>query len=236
MHSELVDGQYVYSENERQFEHPPERQTAKELGQSVDTFIRLKNNKKARSDHSMESDISGDSKLWQLYYLNRFDISRDLVYDIMHVANLNLFKNFMIKFFQDICEHPKSDALLELVEATCTSITEVCTYELKQGQWPQDPINDHESYTTDECQLFVMWVLPIILNKLEASKYKYSSRRCIIGHLLVDIAHIFFNWTRLKGWSIEDLHIVQQLLKKWRNLSEALDGPNGSMWQVLPTF
>ena len=106
----------------------------------MDTFIRLKNNKKTRSDHSVESNISGDSKLWRLYYLNKFDLSRDLVYDIMHVANLNLFKNFMIKFFQDIREHSKSDVLLELVEATCTFVTKVCTYELKQGQWPQDPM------------------------------------------------------------------------------------------------
>ena len=148
----------------------------------------------------------------------------------------------MIKFFQDICEHPKSNVLLELVEATCTSITKVRTCELKHGQWPQDPINDHESYTADECQLFVMWVLPIILNKLVANKHKFSSKQCIIGRFLVDIAHIFFNWSRHKGWSIEDLHIALQLLKKWRNLSEALDGPNGrslevwSMWHVLPTF
>ena len=38
MHSELVDGQYVYSENERQFVHLLERQTAKELRQSGHTY------------------------------------------------------------------------------------------------------------------------------------------------------------------------------------------------------
>jgi len=227
MHSELVDGQYVYGESERQCQHPPERRTAKELRHSVDTLIRLKNDKKARNEHSMDSRVTGDSQLWRLYYLNRFDLSRDLVYDIMHIANLNLFKNFMKKFFQDIREHEKAEALLELVDATCTSVTKVRTYELRQGQWPQDPINDHENYTAEECQHFVMWVLPIILNKLEANKYQFSSRRCMIGRLLVDIAHIFFNWTRSKGWSAEDLFVAHQLLTKWRNLSEALDGPNG---------
>ena len=46
MHSELVDGQYVYGQNEVQCVHPPERRTARELRYGVDTFIRLKNNKK----------------------------------------------------------------------------------------------------------------------------------------------------------------------------------------------
>ena len=49
----------------------------------------------------------------------------------------------------------------------------------------------------------------------------------MIGRLLVDIAHFFFNWTRNKGWSAEDLDGVCQLLQKWRVLSEELDGPNG---------
>jgi len=63
MHSELIDDQYVYNENERQCVHPSEMQTAKELRQSVDTLIRLKNDKKARNEHSMESRVSRDSKL-----------------------------------------------------------------------------------------------------------------------------------------------------------------------------
>jgi len=135
MHLQLVDGQYVYGENERQYLHPPERRTAKELHRrSADILIRLKNGKKARNEHSMDFGVTGDSKLWRLYYLNRFDLSRDLVYDIMHIENLNIFKNFMKKFFQDIRQSKKVNALLELVDATCTSITKMRTYELRQRQ------------------------------------------------------------------------------------------------------
>ena len=82
----------------------------------------------------MQSGISGDSHLWRLYYLNGFDLSRDLIYDVMHVINLNLCKNFIIKNFENIHLHPKADALLELIDKTCTNVTEVRTYELKQGQ------------------------------------------------------------------------------------------------------
>jgi len=38
----------------------------------------------------------------------------------------------MKKFFQDIHEHEKEEALLELVDATCTSVTKVRIYELRQ--------------------------------------------------------------------------------------------------------
>jgi len=134
MHSELVDGQYVYGQNEVQCVHPPEKRTAKELRHSMDTYIRLKNDKKSRDKHSMESGISGDSQLWRLYYLNGFDLSRDLVYDVMHVLNLNLFKNYIIKFFEDIYQHSKANVLLELIDKTCTNVTKVRPYKLKQGQ------------------------------------------------------------------------------------------------------
>jgi hypothetical protein len=145
----------------------------------------------------------------------------------MHVINLNLFKNFIIKFFEDIHLHPKADALLELMDKTCTNVTEVCTYELKQGQWPYDPINDHHNYAAEGCQHFVMWILPLLFNKLDSKKYKFSKTRSMIGRLLIDIAHFIFNWTRGKGWNADDLQVVQKLLQKWRNLSESLDGPNG---------
>ena len=151
MHSELVDGRYVYGDNENQFIHPPMRRIAKELSHSVNILTRLQNDKAAREEYNMESGVSGDSHLWRLYHLYRFDISWDLVFDVMHVFNLNMFKNYIIKFFQDIREHPKSKILSELVDATCASITKARTSELKQGQWPDDPINDHKMYTTEEC-------------------------------------------------------------------------------------
>ena len=67
-------------------------------------------------------------------------------------------------------------------------------------------------------------MLPIIFHKL---KGKYLKERNTQGLYLVDIAHYFFNYTRSRGWTEDDLLVVQQLLQKWRVLGEELDGPNG---------
>jgi hypothetical protein len=128
--------------------------------------------------------------------------------------NLNLFKNFIINFFEDIHLHPKADALLELIDKTCTNVSEVHTYELKQGQWPYDPINDHHNYTAEESQHFVVWILPLLLNKLDSNIYKFSKTRSMIGHLFIDIAQFIFNWTRGKGWNADDLQLVLQAVQK----------------------
>jgi len=161
------DGRYVYGNNARQVQHLPTRRTSFELHTSVCHWRVLKNNIDARTQHSMESRISGDSKLWRLYHLYNFDLSQDLVFDVMHIAGLNLFKNYTMKLFEDIEGHENKRTLLETVTSCCDFVTEARTFELKQGQWPYDPVNDHGRYTAKEYQHFVLWMLPIILNKLD---------------------------------------------------------------------
>ena len=61
IHSKLVDGQYIYGKNERQFTHPLKKCTVEELSHSMDTLLRLKNNKTARDEYNMEYGVFGDS-------------------------------------------------------------------------------------------------------------------------------------------------------------------------------
>jgi len=150
------DGRYIYGNNERQVQQPPARQSASELYASVHHWRQLKNDIDARTQYSIESGISGDSKLWWLYHLYEFDFSRDLVFDVMYIASLNLFKNYTMKLFQEIEGHQNKHALLEMVTSCCNFVTEARTFELRQGQWPYDPISDHERYTTEEYQHFIL--------------------------------------------------------------------------------
>lgn len=166
----------------------------------------------------------GESKLWHLYHLYRFDLSKDLVFDVMHIMGLNLFKNYTIIFFEDIGKHERKSDILDVVRSSCKSTTEARVGELKQSQWPRDPISHHETYTAEEYQKFVQWVLPIIVHKF---KGRYLKERCTQGLYLVDIAHYFFNYSRSRGWTEHDLVVVHHLLQKWRTFSEELDGPNG---------
>ena len=55
-----ADGRYIYGNNEWQAQHPPPRRSAIELHESVRKWRALKNDKEARTQHSMESGVSGD--------------------------------------------------------------------------------------------------------------------------------------------------------------------------------
>jgi len=56
-----ADGRYVYGNNVMQVQHPPARRSASELHASVRRWRTLKNDTEARTEHSMESGILGDS-------------------------------------------------------------------------------------------------------------------------------------------------------------------------------
>ena len=198
--------------------------TARELFQGVREWNVHSDEPEERDRRSRVSGVSGESKLWRLYHLYGFDLSKDMVFDVMHIMGLNLFKNFTKLFFEDIEKHELKSEIYDVVRSTCKSITEARVGELKQSQWPQNPINDHETYIAEEYQKFIQWMLPIIVHKF---KGRYLKERCTQGLYLVDIANYFFNYTRSKGWSEDDLIVVHQLLQKWRTFSEELDGPNG---------
>jgi hypothetical protein len=75
-----------------------------------------------------EGGMSGESLLWQLYHLYDFDISLDLVFDIMHIASLNLFKKYVEKLFLEMVEVSVN---LEDVKNLCSIIALERPYELR---------------------------------------------------------------------------------------------------------
>ena len=100
MHAELKDGRYVYGRNREQFCVPPPPRNSTELWTAVNEWIKIPwSQHAALKIHCHGTGITGESPLWQLYHLYKFDISKDLVYDVMHMAGLNIFKTYIKKLF-----------------------------------------------------------------------------------------------------------------------------------------
>ena len=158
--------------------------------------------------------------MWKLFHLYNFDISLDLVFDVMHIISLNLFKTYISKLFSEMKEVGVN---MEEVQQTCLAVSRVQPYELIQGRWPNNPIDLHTTYMAEENQLFVQWVLPHVLNVVHGW---ISFERQQVDLLLVDISHFFFNHTRVHGWLARDIEVVKGMFHSWRVLSEELDGPN----------
>ena len=149
-----------------------------------------------------------------------FDISLDLVFDVMHITSLNLFKNYITKLFSEMREVGVD---MEEVKQTCLAVSRERPYELRQGRWPNSPSDLYTTYMAEENQLFVQWILPHVLNVVHGL---ISFQRQQLGLLLVDISHYFFNCIRVHGWSARDIEVVKRMFHSWRVLFEDLDGPN----------
>jgi len=206
-----------------QVHEPPPRRISDKLFESVREWKRA-DTTVAQEKISRETGISGESILWKLFHLYDFDLSNDLVFDLMHIAGLNLFKHYTAKLFNEVASL-QDDLLLDEVRKVCAQVNKSRPYELKQGRWPYDPIGRHSVYMAEENQKFIQWVLPHILHVLYG---RISEKRWFVGALLVDLAHYFFNQTRTSGWSIVNLEAVQLLLQAWRVCTEDLDGCNGA--------
>lgn len=74
-----------------QVHKPPPRRTSDKLFESVREWKRA-DTTVAKEKISRETGISGESILWKLFHLYNFDLSNDLVFDLMHIAGLNLFE------------------------------------------------------------------------------------------------------------------------------------------------
>jgi hypothetical protein len=49
---------------------------------------------KEKKKYGMDMGVSSVSPLWSLYHLHRFNLSLDLVLDVMHIGGLNIFKTY----------------------------------------------------------------------------------------------------------------------------------------------
>ena len=224
MHLEVQDGHYVYGHNREQIHHPPERRNIAQMWQDVCGWNRLPPYPKSTfTSHGQRTGVCGESPLWVLYHLYRFDLSVDLVYDVMHIMGLNIFKTYIKNLFTWIGDDINKQTR---VSKMCTAVEESRPRELRGGRWPNDPFEYRNSFMAEENQKFTQWVLPTVLYALNKDE-PMDSKLLDMGLCLIDISHYIFNETRIKGWTATDLQNVRLLLQTWQILSEDMYGPNG---------
>jgi hypothetical protein len=230
MHSTLVNRidsleqnrtkhEYVYDQNLRQALVVPQQRSSQELFESL-CMWKSKPEGIQKKQFSMNTGISGESPFWRFYHLYGLDMSRDFVFDVMHVAGLNIFKNYNLQLFNEI----RLTGCTSDVEVISDAVEKARPHELKSGRWPYRPVETHTGYKAEEHKLFVQWILPLVLKKC---KGRISNGMYQMGLLLVDIAHYFFNYTRQLGWRTEEVKYARDVFKHWRVISESTFGPNG---------
>lgn len=138
----------------------------------------------------------------------------------MHVLPLNLFQKFIRKLMSNASSSMKK-AIDIVVKEVRNAIPKSI---LHAGRWPKNPSKHYKMFKAEECQKFIQWCLPHILNVVEG----INEQDICIGLLLIDIAHTFFDYTRKKGWTLHDIQICRALFLSWRILSEEYFGPNSS--------
>lgn len=215
----LVDDRYVYDANRFQGRHPPKKRRVEDMWNSMRLSKRCMTREK-REDVLREGGLSGESRLWRLYHLYGFDVSKDLVYDSMHILSLNLFQKFIKKLMSTASTSMKKEidkAVKEVEVAIPKNI-------INTGRWPRHPSRHYKMFKAEDCQKFIQWCLPHILNVVQG----ICKEDVVIGKLLIDISHMFFECTRRKGWTKDDIKVCRSLFLSWRILSEECDGPNSS--------
>src|ERR1700738_2892340 len=107
--------------------------------------------------------ITGISKLWQLYYMYEFNVSLDLVYDVMHILSLCILKKYVYKLKEEC--HSRGDILEKtLVEVSAYRPTDL------GARWPTG-INDRLGYwKAKEYVFFYIVVFTIYLGSTGLQK------------------------------------------------------------------
>ncbi|MCO5594524.1 hypothetical protein L7F22_048556 [Adiantum nelumboides] len=210
---------YVYNNNRFQGRYPPPKRNVDELWHALKMAKRCTTKEKAE-DTLRDGGLAGESVLWRLYHLYAFDISKDLVFDVMHVLSLNLFQKYI--------KHLMSSASTQVKRRINIAINEVAQSIPKPilhgGRWPKNASVHFKMFKAEECQKFIQWCLPHILNVVDG----INEEDIQLGTLLVDISHMFFDVTRKQGWTQEYIEVCRSLLLSWRILSEEYYGANSS--------
>ncbi|MCO5578587.1 hypothetical protein L7F22_032431 [Adiantum nelumboides] len=210
---------YVYNNNRFQGRYPPPKRNVDELWHALKMSKRCLTKEKAE-DTLRDGGLAGESVLWRLYHLYAFDISKDLVFDVMHVLFLNLFQKYikhLMSFTSTQVKRRIYIAINEVAQAIPKPI-------LHGWRWPKNASVHFKMFKAEECQKFIQWCLPHILNVVDG----ISEKDIQLGMLLVDISHMFFDCSRKQGWTHEYIDVCRFLLLSWRILSEEYYGANSS--------
>lgn len=169
----------------------------------------------------IEYGVSTMTRAWRLHDLCGFCVSRDLVYDTMHVLALCMFKKFCELLQKQYEKIP--DLRCKLEEA----LAEVTQRRPRRfdGRWPNSFFSRLGYFKAEEYTRFVIYCVPHILSEL-----KLSSQSALGAHgiLLVEIARLFYLRSRAEGWTKETIELARSLLASWRVRTEEAWGPNSA--------
>ncbi|MCO5605577.1 hypothetical protein L7F22_059760 [Adiantum nelumboides] len=196
-----VEGRYIYDENHRQARYPPVKRTTNEMILAIDEAKRCCTQTE-KEEFWKKASLSGKSTLWRLCDLFGFDLSLDLVFDVMHTLSLNVFKKYIATLFQNASMKRKLDAVVLIVSKAAPP-------SIRYGCWPNSSSVYYESFKAEENQKF----MDNIFDEM---------------HLLVDIAHSFYSYSQDNGMSCGDMQAIRTLLQSWRVWKEEWHGANSS--------
>lgn len=211
-------GRYLYDKNRFQCRYPPPKRTMDEMREALSLSVRA-STQSQREEILKGAGLSGKSSLWRLHELYGFNLSSDLVYDTMHIFSLNLFQ----KYISLLLNNSSIEMKRKIDDITARALNCVPP-ALRYGRWPRYPSKYHDSYKAEENQKFIQWCLPFVLLEIEGFPNNVQD----LGLLLIDIAHIFFNYTRDHGWSEEAIQVARTFLSSWRVRCEESLGANSS--------
>ncbi|MCO5612716.1 hypothetical protein L7F22_066985 [Adiantum nelumboides] len=157
VHAERVNsGQipfYVYSNNRLQGRPPPTKRKVEDMLEALYMSRRVRT-KKQKEETLADAGLVGDSYLWRMFHLYGFDLSRDLVFDTMHILSLNLFK----KFIEALVEKVNNDTK-RAIDAALKEVKDFMPRTLvANDRWPKK-ISCYSMFKAEENQKFVQWCL-----------------------------------------------------------------------------
>jgi hypothetical protein len=152
-------GLVEYFDSGRQGRYPLSSRTAVTTLESIQVWRELTEGKE-KNLIARETGISSASCLWRLYDLYGFDVLHDLVYDIMHILSLCVFK----KYVHILVKYAEERGLSKDVDEAMTTMRKIRPLDIG-ARWPRS-ISSLGYYKAEEYQIFVMWCLPHILDHL----------------------------------------------------------------------
>lgn len=211
-------GRYLYDGNRHQSRYPPSKRTIDEMTNALLAVKRICNQHE-REETLKAAGLSGKSILWRLYDMYGFNLSTDLVYNAMHILSLNLFRKYISRLMKECTNEVKKE-----IDSIVENTWKITPTSISYGRWPRLPSKHHGGFKAEENQKFIQWCLPSILLSVTG----LSEKSIELGLLMIDIAHIFYNYCRTNGWSKDAMDITRQLFLAWRVRSEEYYGANSS--------
>ena len=220
-------GLVEYFDSRRQGKHPSNSWIAVATLESIQIWRELPKGKK-KNMIAREAGISSSPCLWRLYDLYGFDVLRNLVYDIMHILSLCVFK----KYVHLLVKYAEERGLSKDVDEAMATMRKICPLDVG-ARWPIS-ISSFGYYKAEAYQIFVMWCLPHILDHLN---FDMNSTLGALGMVLNEIGHLFCSHNRKYGWTVKAMAHASALLSAWRIRMEESVGPNSSpLEHVVGTF